>query len=75
MACVECSYTAQMLLCVLSRAAYKALPRPGSPGERKAPASVQGSARIRYIGQGEARHRKYKRLQLGGGHVYDRSFV
>jgi hypothetical protein len=26
---------------------------------------------VRYIGQGEARHRKYKRLQLGGGHVYD----
>jgi hypothetical protein len=28
-----------------------------------------------YIGQGEARHRKYKRLKLGGGHVYDRSSV
>jgi hypothetical protein len=27
------------------------------------------------IGQGEARHRKYKRLKLGGGHVYDRSGV
>jgi hypothetical protein len=26
---------------------------------------------VRYIGQGEARHRKYKRLQLGSGHVYD----
>jgi hypothetical protein len=26
-----------------------------------------------YIGQGEARHRKYKRLKLGGGQVYDRS--
>jgi hypothetical protein len=24
-------------------------------------------------GQGEARHRKYKRLKLGGGQVYDRS--
>jgi hypothetical protein len=24
---------------------------------------------VRYIGQGEARHRKYKRLKLGGGHV------
>jgi hypothetical protein len=23
-----------------------------------------------YIGQGEAPHRKYKRLKLGGGHVY-----
>jgi hypothetical protein len=26
---------------------------------------------VRYIGHGEARHRKYKRLKLGGGHVYD----
>jgi hypothetical protein len=25
---------------------------------------------VRYIGQGEARHRKYKRHKLGGGHVY-----
>jgi hypothetical protein len=25
------------------------------------------------IGQGEARHRKYKRLKLGGGQTYDRS--
>jgi hypothetical protein len=25
---------------------------------------------IRYIGQGEALHRKYKRLKLGGSHVY-----
>jgi hypothetical protein len=30
---------------------------------------------VRNIGQGEARHRKYKRLKLGGGHVYDRSSV
>jgi hypothetical protein len=30
---------------------------------------------VRYIGQGEARHRKYKRLKLSGGHVYDRSSV
>jgi hypothetical protein len=30
---------------------------------------------VRYIGQDEARHRKYKRLKLGGGHVYDRSSV
>jgi hypothetical protein len=29
----------------------------------------------RYIGQGEARHRKYKTLKLGGGHVYDCSSV
>jgi hypothetical protein len=25
------------------------------------------------IGQGEARHRKYKSLKLGGGQAYDRS--
>jgi hypothetical protein len=30
---------------------------------------------FRNIGQGEARHRKYKRLKLGVGHVYDRSSV
>jgi hypothetical protein len=30
---------------------------------------------VRYIGQGEARHRNYKRLKLGGGHVYERSSV
>jgi hypothetical protein len=28
---------------------------------------------VRNIGQGEARHRKYKRLELGGGDAYDRS--
>jgi hypothetical protein len=28
---------------------------------------------VRYIGQGEARHKKYKRLKFGGGQVYDRS--
>jgi hypothetical protein len=30
---------------------------------------------IRNIGQGEAQHRKYKRLKLGGGQAYDRSIV
>jgi hypothetical protein len=30
---------------------------------------------VRAIGQGEARHRKHKRLKLGGGQVYDRSNV
>jgi hypothetical protein len=30
---------------------------------------------VRYNGQGEAPHRKYKRLKLGGGHVYDCSSV
>jgi hypothetical protein len=28
---------------------------------------------VRYIGQGEDRHIKYKRLKLGGGQAYDRS--
>jgi hypothetical protein len=28
---------------------------------------------VRTIGQGEARHRKYKKLKLGGGQAYDRS--
>jgi hypothetical protein len=30
---------------------------------------------VRYIGQGAARHRKYKRLKLGGGDVDDCSSV
>jgi aminoglycoside N3'-acetyltransferase len=30
---------------------------------------------VRYIGQDEARHRKCKRLKLGGGYVYDCSSV
>jgi hypothetical protein len=28
---------------------------------------------VRNVGQGETRHRKYKRLKLGGGQKYDRS--
>jgi hypothetical protein len=28
---------------------------------------------VRNIGQGEAGHRKYKRLKLGGGQAYERS--
>jgi hypothetical protein len=28
---------------------------------------------VRYIGQGEARHRKYKKLKLGVGQTYDSS--
>jgi hypothetical protein len=31
------------------------------------------NANVRNIGQGEARHRKYKRPKLGGGQAYDRS--
>jgi hypothetical protein len=30
---------------------------------------------VRSIGQGEAPHRKYKTLKLGGGQAYDRSSV
>jgi len=30
---------------------------------------------IRNTGQGEALHRKYKRLKLGGGQAYHRSIV
>jgi hypothetical protein len=26
---------------------------------------------VRYVGQGETPHRNYKRLKLGGGHLYD----
>jgi hypothetical protein len=36
---------------------------------------IQNHENVRYIGQGEAPHRKYKRLKLGGGHVYDYSSV
>jgi hypothetical protein len=32
-------------------------------------------AAVRNIGQGEAQHRKYKRLKLGGGQAYDHSSV
>jgi hypothetical protein len=28
---------------------------------------------VREVGQGEPRHRKYKRLKLGGGQAYDLS--
>jgi hypothetical protein len=31
------------------------------------------NANVRNIGQGEPRHRKYRRLKLGGGQAYDRS--
>jgi hypothetical protein len=34
---------------------------------------IHENANVRNIGQGEARHRKYKRLQIGGGQAYDRS--
>jgi hypothetical protein len=31
------------------------------------------NANVRNIGHGEARHKKYKRLKLGGSRAYDRS--
>jgi hypothetical protein len=31
------------------------------------------NAKVRNIVQGEARHRKYKRLKFGGGQAYERS--
>jgi hypothetical protein len=34
---------------------------------------IQNHENVRNIGHGEARHRKYKRLKLGGGQTYDRS--
>jgi hypothetical protein len=33
----------------------------------------QENEHIRNIGQGEGRHKKYKRLKLDGGQAYDRS--
>jgi hypothetical protein len=30
---------------------------------------------VHNIGQGKTPHKKYKRLKLGGGHLYDRSSV
>jgi hypothetical protein len=33
----------------------------------------QENEHVRRIGQGEAGHRKYKKLKLGGGQAYDRS--
>jgi hypothetical protein len=40
---------------------------------RRQQAQNYENANVRNIGQGEARHRKYKRLKLGGGQAYDRS--
>jgi hypothetical protein len=33
----------------------------------------QENEKVRGIGQGEARHRNYKRFKLGGGQAYDLS--
>jgi hypothetical protein len=35
--------------------------------------SYHDNENVRNIGQGKARHRKYKRLEHGGGQAYDRS--
>jgi hypothetical protein len=37
----------------------------------KGDSSRINQSHVRGIGQGEARHRKYKRLKLGGGQAYD----
>jgi hypothetical protein len=34
-----------------------------------------GNENVRYIGQGETQHRKYKRLKFGGGQLYDCSSI
>jgi hypothetical protein len=34
---------------------------------------IHENEHVRGIGQGEARHRKYKSLKLGSGQAYDRS--
>jgi hypothetical protein len=36
---------------------------------------IHNHENVCYIGQGKTLHRKYKRLKLGGGHVYDHSSV
>jgi hypothetical protein len=36
---------------------------------------IQNHENVSYIGQGEAPHRKYKTLELSGGHLYDCSSV
>jgi hypothetical protein len=41
--------------------------RTGSPD------TVSVNPNVRNIGQGEAQHRKYKRLKLGGGQAYNGS--
>jgi hypothetical protein len=33
--------------------------------------AIQNQENVRYTGQGEARHGKYKRLTLGGSHLYN----
>jgi hypothetical protein len=42
---------------------------------RKQAEVIQNHENVRYIGQSEAQHRKYKKLKLGGGHLYEYSSV
>ena len=43
--------------------------------KRQAEVIQNHNKNVSTIGQGEAQHRKYKRLKLGGGQAYDRSSV
>jgi hypothetical protein len=50
--------------------------RTGSPDTCRQQAEViknHANPNVRNIGQGEAQHRKYKRLKLGGCQAYDSS--
>jgi hypothetical protein len=40
---------------------------------RQKPEDIQNHENVRNIGQGETRHRKYKRLKLGGCQAYNHS--
>jgi hypothetical protein len=42
---------------------------------RKQAEAIQNHENVPLIWQGEAQHRKHKRLKLGGGHLYDCSSV
>jgi hypothetical protein len=44
---------------------------PQIPKENQSNQNYHDNENVRNIGQGEARHRKYKRLKLGGGQAYD----
>jgi hypothetical protein len=42
---------------------------------RRQAESILNHENVRSFGKGETSYRKYKRLKLGGGHLYDRSNV
>jgi hypothetical protein len=54
---------------------YYYIPKLCRTQAEEIPKLVNPNVLVRDIGQGEARHRKYKGLRLGGGQVYDRSAV